>query len=88
MQVFVKSKTKDKDQECFQFLEEFNIRCALRIFLGPLFFNIYLIDLILGLKDVGKHNLANNTTTYISDESLENALTSLEKNSMLAMRYT
>ena len=56
-------------------------------FLGPLFFNIYLNDLILLLKDVGKYNLANNTTTYISDESLENALKSLEKNSMLATRW-
>ena len=54
--------------------------------LGPLLFNIYLNDLFFFLKDVGICNFADDTTTYISDESLENVLKSLEKNSMLAMR--
>ena len=54
--------------------------------LGPLLFNIYLNDLIFFLKDVGLCNFADDTTTYISDESLENVLKSLEKNSMLAVR--
>ena len=53
--------------------------------LGPLLFNIYLNDLFFFLKDVGICNFADNTTTYISDESLENVLKSLEKNSMLAI---
>ena len=42
-------------------------------------------DLFFFLKDVGICNFADNTTTYISDESLENVLKSLEKNSMLAI---
>ena len=53
--------------------------------LGPLLFNIYLNNLFFLLKDVDICNFADNTTTYISDESLENALKSLEKNSMLAI---
>ena len=53
--------------------------------LGPLLFNIYLNDLFFFLKDVGICNFADDTTTYISDESLENVLKSLEKNSMLAI---
>ena len=55
--------------------------------LGPLLFNIYLNDLFFFLKDVGICNFADDTTTYISDESLENVLKSLEKNSMLAIRW-
>ena len=55
--------------------------------LGPLLFNIYLNDLFFFLKDVGICNFADDTTTYISDESLENVLKSLEKNSVLAIRW-
>ena len=55
--------------------------------LRPLLFNIYLNDLFFFLKDVGIYNFADNTTIYIFDESLENVLKSLEKNSMLAIRW-
>ena len=55
--------------------------------LRSLLFNIYLNDLFFLLKDVGKCNFANDTTTYISDKSLENVLKSLEKNSMLAITW-
>ena len=55
--------------------------------LGTLLFNICLNDLFFFLKDVGICNFADDTTTYISDESLENVLKSLEKNSMLAIRW-
>ena len=55
--------------------------------LGPLLFNIYLNDLFFFLKDIGICNVPDDTTTYISGESLENDLKSLEKNSMLAMRW-
>ena len=44
-------------------------------------------DLFLFLKDVGICNFAGNTTTYISDKSLENVLKSLEKISMIAIRW-
>ena len=54
--------------------------------LGPLLFNIYLNDLFFFLKDVGICNFADDTTRYISDESLENVLKTLEKSSMLAIR--
>ena len=53
--------------------------------LGPLLFNIYLNDLLFFLKDVGICNFADDT--YISDASLESVLKSLEKNSMLAVRW-
>ena len=49
----------------------------------PLYFNIYLNDLFLLLKDVGICNFADDNTTYISVESLESVLKLLEKNSML-----
>ena len=55
--------------------------------LGPLLFKIYLNELFFFLKDVGICNFADDTTTYISDKSLENVLKSLEKNSMLAIRW-
>ena len=55
--------------------------------LRPLLFNIYLNDLFFFLKDVGIYNFADNTTIYIFDESVENVLKSLEKNSMLAIRW-
>ena len=54
--------------------------------LGPLLFNIYLNDLFFFLKDVDICNFDDDTTTYISDESLENVLKLLEKNSTLAIR--
>ena len=47
--------------------------------LGPLLFNIYLNDLFFFLKDVGMCNFADDTFTYIFDESLENILKSLSK---------
>ena len=55
--------------------------------LGPLIFNIYVNDLLFFLKDLGICNFADDIVTYISDESLENFLKSLEKNSMLAISW-
>ena len=55
--------------------------------LGPLLFNIYLNNLYFFLKNVDICNFAVNTTTYISDKSLKNVLESLEKNSILAVRW-
>ena len=65
-------------------MEGFNIKDL--TVLRPLLFSIYLNDLFFFLKDVGRYNFADNTTTYISDESLEN-LKSLEKTTMLAIRW-
>ena len=53
--------------------------------LGPLLLKIYLNDLFVFQKDVVICNFASDTTTYISDESSEHGLKSLEKNSMLAI---
>ena len=55
--------------------------------LGRLLFIIYLNDLFFFLKDVGICIFADDITTYISNLSLENVLKSLEKNSMLAIRW-
>ena len=55
--------------------------------LGPLLFNIYLNGLFFFIKDEGICNFADDTITYISDKSLENVLKSLEKNSVLALRW-
>ena len=51
--------------------------------LGPLLFNIYLNDLFFFLKDVGICKFADDTTY----QSLKNVLESLEKNSILAIRW-
>ena len=56
--------------------------------LGPLLFNIYLNDLFFFPKDVGICKFADDTTTYISDKTLENVLKSLEKISMHAIRWS
>ena len=53
--------------------------------LEPLLCNIYLNDLFFFGKDVGICNFADDTTKYIFDESLENALKLFEKNSLLAI---
>ena len=62
-------------------MEGFSIRCASRIF------NNYLNNLFFFLKDVGICNFADNITTCISDESLENVRKSREKKSMLAISW-
>ena len=49
-------------------------------------FNIHLNDAFFFLKDVGICNFADDTTTCISDKSLENVLKSLE-NSVLAIGW-
>ena len=68
-------------------MEGFNIRFASKISPSTLLFNIYLNDLFFFLKDVGICNFADDTTTYISDKGLDNVLISLEKSSMLAIRW-
>ena len=55
--------------------------------LEPVLFNIYLNDLFFFLKDIDICNFADDTATYISDESVENVLKSLKKVSMVAIRW-
>ena len=55
--------------------------------LGTLLFNFYLNDLFVFLKDVGICNFADDTTIYISEESLENVLKTFEKNTMFAIGW-
>ena len=55
--------------------------------LGPLLLNVYMYNFFFSLKDVGICNFADDTTKYISNESLKNVLKSLGKNSMLAIGY-
>ena len=59
----------------------------LGVFLGsvlrPLLFKSYFSDLFFLLKNIGICNFADDTTTYISDESSEK---SFEKNPILAIR--
>ena len=48
---------------------------------------LYDCSLMEKKKDAGVCNFADDTTKYISDESLGSVLKSPEKNSMLAMRW-
>ena len=55
--------------------------------LGPILFNIYINDLFFLLKDTDVCNFADDTTPYVCDESLENVLTKLEHDSLLAITW-
>ena len=55
--------------------------------LGPTLFNIYINDLFFLLKDTDVCNFADDTTPYVCDESLENVLTKLEHDSLLAITW-
>ena len=84
---FSDRKQRIKINNAFSAWNNVILGVALRSVLGPLLFNIYLNDLFSFLKDAGICNFADDTTTYISDKSLENVLKSLEKNSVLALRW-
>ena len=55
--------------------------------LGAILFNIYINDLFFLLKDTDVCNFADDTTPYVCDESLENVLTKLEHDSLLAITW-
>ena len=68
-------------------MEGFNIKCASRISPWSFSFQHLPDDLFFFLKDVGICNFADDATTYIYDESLENTLKLLEKNVITAIRW-
>ena len=80
-------KQRIKINNVFSFWKDLILGVLQGSVLGPLIFNIYLNDLFFFLKDVGICNFADDTSTYIFDESLENVLKSLDKNSMLAIHW-
>ena len=80
-------KRRTKINNVFSSWKDLILGVPHRSVLGPLLFNIYLNDLFFFLKDVGICNFADDITTYISDERLENVLRPLQKNSMLAKRW-
>ena len=80
-------KQRIKINNIFSFWKDLILGLSSGSVFGPLFFKICLNDLFFFLKYVDICNFANDTTTYISDEDLENVLKSLEKNSMLAIRW-
>ena len=53
--------------------------------LGPLLFDIYLNSLFFFLQDINICNFANDTTSFVCDETLESVLDKLEGNSELAI---
>ena len=53
--------------------------------LGPLLFDIYLNSLSFFLQDINICNFANDTTSFVCDETLESVLDKLEGNSELAI---
>ena len=50
--------------------------------LGPLFFNIYINDLLLSLMDTDICNCADDTTIYACDKNLNNVIARLENSSI------
>ena len=80
-------KQRIKINNVFSSWKNLILDVAQRSVFGPLLFNIYLNELFFFLKDVGICNFADDATTYIYDESLENTLKLLEKNVITAIRW-
>ena len=55
--------------------------------LGPLFFNIYINDLLLSIQETEICNHADDTTVYASDMRLENVISRLENDSKIIIEW-
>ena len=55
--------------------------------LGPLLFNIYLIDLFYTLKEIEVCNFADDTTPYVCDENIQIVMEKLEHHSDIAISW-
>ena len=55
--------------------------------LGPLFFNIYINDLLLSIQETDICNYADDTTIYTCDTRLENVVSRLENDSKIIIEW-
>ena len=55
--------------------------------LGPLFFNIYINDLLLSIQGTDIFNYADDTTIYTCDMRLENVFSMLENDSNIIIEW-
>ena len=55
--------------------------------LGPLFFNIYINDLLLSIQETDICNYADDTTIYTCDSRLENVISRLENDSKIIIDW-
>ena len=54
---------------------------------GPLFFNIYINDLLLSIQDTDICNYADDTTIYTCDNNLDNVIARLENDSNIIIQW-
>ena len=79
---------KSQDQYNFQFLEAVTSRSSKRIaILGPIFFNIYINNILFALKGIDIFNFADGKTPYVCDSNLKSVLEPLEHNSEPAIAW-
>ena len=55
--------------------------------LGPLFFKIYINDLLLSLMDTDIYNYADNTTIYACDKNLKNVIARQDNDSSIIFQW-
>ena len=55
--------------------------------LGPLFFNIYINDLLLSIKETNICNYADDTTIFVSNKNLDNVIKRLENDSAILIQW-
>ena len=54
---------------------------------GPLFYNIYINDLLLSIQDTDICNYADDTTLYTCDNNLDNVIARLENDSNIVIKW-